>query len=177
MDHGLPCRDENGREFPAYGGDFGDKPNDGLFITDGILFYDRTPKPAYWEMKKVYQNIRATWYKTHPRNIHLENLHGFLDLSGVRILWEMQKEGTRLAGGELPSLALAPGEQTLLEAPIDFETLAPFREYWLTLRFVLAKDTLHVVPALYRPLENWFRQHPSPHRKPLSISKRPTLHG
>lgn len=94
MDHGLPCRDENGREFPAYGGDFGDKPNDGLFITDGILFYDRTPKPAYWEMKKVYQNIRATWSKTHPRNIHLENFHGFLDLSGVRILWEMQKEGS-----------------------------------------------------------------------------------
>jgi beta-galactosidase len=31
----------------AYGGDFGDTPNDGAFCADGLVFPDRTPKPGH----------------------------------------------------------------------------------------------------------------------------------
>ena len=44
-------------EFWAYGGDFGDKPNDGRFLINGIVAPDRTPHPQYYEVQHVYQPI------------------------------------------------------------------------------------------------------------------------
>ena len=44
-------------EFWAYGGDFGDMPNDGNFVINGLLAPDRTPHPHYYEVKHVYQPI------------------------------------------------------------------------------------------------------------------------
>ena len=48
---------KTGERYLAYGGDFGDTPNDGQFVMNGIIFGDMTPKPQYFEVKKVYQNI------------------------------------------------------------------------------------------------------------------------
>ncbi len=48
---------ENG-EFWAYGGDFGDMPNDGAFVINGLLAPDRTPHPHYYEVKHIYQPLK-----------------------------------------------------------------------------------------------------------------------
>ena len=45
-------------EFWAYGGDFGDKPNDGPFCLNGILAPDRTPHPHFYEVQYVYQPLK-----------------------------------------------------------------------------------------------------------------------
>ena len=45
-------------EFWAYGGDFGDMPNDGNFVINGLLAPDRTPHPHYHEVKHVYQPLK-----------------------------------------------------------------------------------------------------------------------
>ena len=42
----------------AYGGDFGDKPNDGEFCLNGIIAPDRKPHPHYYEVQHVYQPIQ-----------------------------------------------------------------------------------------------------------------------
>ena len=44
-------------EFWAYGGDFGDKPNDENFVINGLVAPDRTPHPHYYEVKHVYQPL------------------------------------------------------------------------------------------------------------------------
>ena len=44
-------------EFWAYGGDFGDKPNDGNFCINGLVAPDRTPHPHYYVVKYAYQPI------------------------------------------------------------------------------------------------------------------------
>lgn len=44
-------------EYWAYGGDFGDKPNDGNFCCNGIVAPDRTPNPHYYQVKHGYQPI------------------------------------------------------------------------------------------------------------------------
>jgi beta-galactosidase len=44
-------------EFWAYGGDFGDKPNDGVFCINGLIAPDRTPHPHYYEVQHVYQPL------------------------------------------------------------------------------------------------------------------------
>ncbi|HLP18059.1 MAG TPA: glycoside hydrolase family 2 TIM barrel-domain containing protein, partial [Bacteroidota bacterium] len=44
-------------EFWAYGGDFGDRPNDGNFSIKGLIASDRKPHPHYYEVQKVYQPV------------------------------------------------------------------------------------------------------------------------
>ncbi len=57
VDQSLYNYEKDGTEYLAYGGDFGDYPNDGQFVMNGIIFGDREPKPQYWEVRKVYQPV------------------------------------------------------------------------------------------------------------------------
>ena len=57
VDQGL-ARDDNGQAYWAYGGDFGDKPNDGAFCINGLIDPDRTPHPHYYEVQHVYQPLQ-----------------------------------------------------------------------------------------------------------------------
>ena len=59
VDQALTNYTPDGKPYAAYGGDFGDFPNDGQFVMNGIIFADRTVKPQYYEVQKVYQNIKV----------------------------------------------------------------------------------------------------------------------
>lgn len=55
MDQALWGKDEvTGREVLRYGGDFDDRPSDYEFSGNGILFADRTEKPAMQEVRHYY---------------------------------------------------------------------------------------------------------------------------
>ena len=45
-------------EYFLYGGDFGDKPNDGAFCINGLIGPDRKPHPHYYEVQYTYQPIQ-----------------------------------------------------------------------------------------------------------------------
>ncbi|KAK8125119.1 uncharacterized protein PG998_000878 [Apiospora kogelbergensis] len=68
--HGLLKKDEeSGQEFYAYGGDFGDVPNDYNFVMDGVLFSDHTPNPGLIEYKKALEPVQVVSHapgKTDP---------------------------------------------------------------------------------------------------------------
>ncbi len=53
VDQSLIKYDENGNPWSAYGGDFGDTPNDRQFCMNGLVFADRTPHPALTEGSKT----------------------------------------------------------------------------------------------------------------------------
>ena len=57
VDQGL-LKKEAGLGYFAYGGDFGDKPNDGAFCINGLIAPDRTPHPHYYEVQHVYQPLQ-----------------------------------------------------------------------------------------------------------------------
>lgn len=57
VDQAMYNYTKDGKRYLAYGGDFGDTPNDGQFVMNGIVFADLEPKPQYFETKKVYQHI------------------------------------------------------------------------------------------------------------------------
>lgn len=64
IDQALYARDEiSGQNILKYGGDFDDRPNDGAFSGDGLLFADRTPKPAMQEVRYYYQKLDQLNYK------------------------------------------------------------------------------------------------------------------
>lgn len=58
-DHGLRRRTEDGTEWFAYGGDYGDWPNDGNFCIDGLTSPDRRPHPGLLEYQKVIEPVKV----------------------------------------------------------------------------------------------------------------------
>ena len=59
VDQSLWNYTPEGVRYLASGGNFGDVPNDGQFVMNGVLNGDRSPKPQYFEVKKVYQNLNT----------------------------------------------------------------------------------------------------------------------
>jgi beta-galactosidase len=116
-DQGLYKTNAEGKRFVAYGGDFGDHPNDGLFIVKGVVYADRTPKPCYFEVKKVYQNIAVTAGQT-PGEIRIFNKYFFKNLSGFDIAWSVTEEGREVDSGILPCPAISPREHQNLRLPL-----------------------------------------------------------
>lgn len=57
VDQAIDTYTKEGFKYLGYGGDHGDWPNDGMFCMNGIMLPDLTPKPQYFEVKKVYQNV------------------------------------------------------------------------------------------------------------------------
>lgn len=95
----------DGRRYLAYGGDFGDTPNDGMFVMNGIIFADRTPKPQYYEVKKVYQNIGIT---LDGNTLRLFNKQYYTPLEGYRLFASIYEEGKQIKRMELPLPQVAP---------------------------------------------------------------------
>lgn len=60
VDQAIDTYTPEGIKYMGYGGDHGDWPNDGMFCMNGIMLPDLTPKPQYFEVKKVYQNVGVT---------------------------------------------------------------------------------------------------------------------
>ena len=74
--------DKSNDWFYAFGGDFGDKPNDGNFCMNGMIFSDRSISPKIWEMKKVYQNVKFQYKKN---KLIITNRFAFTNLNKFQI--------------------------------------------------------------------------------------------
>jgi beta-galactosidase len=135
IDHGLRARTADGREYFAYGGDFGEPLHDGNFVADGLLFPDRTPSPGLAELKKVVEPVRIT--SDPAGGVRVANLYDFRDLSHLSFEWRVEEEGVEVAAGHLDVPPVDAGSATTVPLP-SLPTTA--RETWLTVRAVLATD-------------------------------------
>lgn len=142
-DHGLVQRLPDGRTRWAYGGDFGDVPNDGNFCIDGVVWPDRTPKPALWEHRHLAAPVRATARPADLREgfMVLENRQDFRDLGWIRASAELAVDGETVRTAALTLPALGPGDRTPMRLP-DWGALptGDGHETCLTLRFRTAGD-------------------------------------
>ncbi len=68
----------------AYGGDFGDKPNDGPFCINGLIGPDRKPHPHYYEVQYVYQPLQ--FVRDADGTVRLINRDCFTDPSEYEII-------------------------------------------------------------------------------------------
>src|SRR3954447_9644383 len=125
IDHGIPQTAANGREHWAYGGDFGDEPNDANFCADGLVWPDRTPHPAMHEVKFLARPVGVE--QNGAGRFRVFSKRDFLGLDGFRGTWEVSTGET----GALPPLR---GESTDVRVPVaDAE--------WVTFRFRLRSAT------------------------------------
>ena len=142
VDQGLKKKTEDGVEYWAYGGDFGDESNDGNFCINGLVWSNREPQPAMWECKKIQQPVNAEPIDLANGLIRIVNEYDFTNLNILDIFWELSEDGKVIQHGMLPKLDLPPGESRVVTVPFSMPELKPGAECWLTIRFKLAEDTL-----------------------------------
>lgn len=115
VDQSLVKHDESGQPWAAYGGDFGDTPNDRQFCMNGLVFADRTPHPALHEAKHAQQFFQLRLLPDNGLEITSEYL--FRPSDNERLVWTLKLEGDVLASGEL-ALDLAPEQTRVLHLPL-----------------------------------------------------------
>ena len=137
-DHGIRQFTENGTEFFAYGGDFGDTPNDGNFCIDGLTDPDRNPHPALLELKKVIAPVLAEAKDLKAGVVTIHNRYDFTTLSHLEAAWSVQRGGKTMEQGTLVLPSVSPNSEVDVEIPF---TLPESGECHLNLTFTLAGDT------------------------------------
>jgi beta-galactosidase len=172
VDQGLRKRGANGREFWAYGGDFGDFPNDDNFCTNGLVLPDRTPHPTILEVKKVYQPVRVEPVDLAAGRVRVRNKYLFRDLSHLRGTWELAEDGAVVERGALPRLSTAAGASQEVTLGVKRPQLKPGAEYFLKVTFALAGDEAwaargHVVA--WDQFEMPYKTPPPPARDPSAL--------
>ena len=101
VDQGLRQKDENGREYWAYGGDFGvDMPSDGNFLCNGIIAPDRTPHPAMTEVKYAYQNVGFESIDLASGKFLIKNRFYFTNLRKHQINYAVKANGKVIRKGK-----------------------------------------------------------------------------
>jgi beta-galactosidase len=128
-----------GRDLWAYGGDYGDRPNDGNG-GDGLIFADRRTQPELEEVKKVYQFVKVEPVDLAAGRVRVRNKHIFADLSYFEGSWELTEDGTVVQRGKLPRLNTAAGQSEEVTLPLHRPVLKPGAEYLLKVTFALAAD-------------------------------------
>jgi len=136
VDQALTNYTPDGKPYAAYGGDFGDFPNDGQFVMNGIIFADRTVKPQYYEVQKVYQNIKVK--KLSFDTFQISNKSYFEPMEGYEGVWKLYRNGELVEERSFDVSPLKPQKKGVV-------TIAPKRmdsksEYLVVIEFRQAGD-------------------------------------
>ncbi|MFC5531435.1 glycoside hydrolase family 2 TIM barrel-domain containing protein [Cohnella yongneupensis] len=117
-DHGIRTRTPEGQIYYAYGGDFGDRPNDANFCMDGLVSAERVPHPGLLELKQVIAPIRIEALDVREGLLIVRNLYDFIDLSCVMIHWKLEDGERIVLQGNYRRLDALPQEETQIKLPI-----------------------------------------------------------
>jgi beta-galactosidase len=139
-DHGLVQQLPDGTTRHAYGGDFGDQPNDGNFCIDGVVWPDRRPKPALWEHKQLAAPVRVTAATPKSGRLTLRNAQHFSGLGWLRARYEVTVDGDVVRGGPVELPEVGPGKSAELRLPDWKAPPSDGREAFITLRFETAGE-------------------------------------
>lgn len=130
----------DGKRYLAYGGDFGDTPNDGQFVMNGIIFGDREPKPQYYEVKKVYQHIGVKAIDAEKGRFEIFNKYYYKDLADYAIRWALYENGNEVEAGFLDPGKVTARTRVQVSIPYIYDKLKAEAEYFVKVQFLLKED-------------------------------------
>lgn len=141
IDQSMYNYTKEGKRYLAYGGDFGDTPNDGQFVMNGIIFGDEQPKPQYYEVKKVYQYIGTSWKDAKTATLDVFNKNYYTDdLSGYAMSYVLTADGVAVKKGELDLGSVPARTHKAITITGLNEGLDPNKEYLLHIVYRLKED-------------------------------------
>lgn len=137
VDQAIMTTDENGNEYLAYGGDFGENPHDGHFCGNGLLFGDRKPTPKLYEIKKLYQNVDFKDINAEKGVIEIKNKFLFTNLNEFELYWcQCSDKGIFREGSD--EIDVKPGEKYVLDLELNKVTST---ECYLNLELRVKENT------------------------------------
>lgn len=147
-----------GETFYAYGGDFGDKPNDNNFCLNGLTTPDRMITPKLREVGKIYQYVKIKMPESPAVKISIRNKYDFLNLKEFDLGWSLAEDGKVIQSDMTQAPDIKPNEESTLSIPVTRPLLKAGAEYWLKIEFLLRNDVLwakkgHVVAWEQLPLQ------------------------
>ena len=135
IDQSIYKKDRYGKEFQAYGGDFGERPTDYNFSGNGIAYGgNRDASPKMQEVKFNYQNITA---QVSADSVNLINKNLFVNTDTFECRVTLQKDGNVIRT-EVLDTAVAPLSQ--MEYALPFKKEEKAGEYTVTVSFHLKED-------------------------------------
>ncbi len=143
VDQGLVKKTSDGKEYWAYGGDFGDTLiNDGNFCINGVVFPDRSTKPATYHCKYIFQPVGFQPVDLSNGRIRLINRYHFNNLNELEGTWNLTRNGEIIERGIIEPLDLLPQNEEIINIPFNQPTeLNPGDEYFLNVFFNLKDAT------------------------------------
>lgn len=135
IDQSIYKKDRYGKEFQAYGGDFGERPTDYNFSGNGIAYGgNRDASPKMQEVKFNYQNISAEVSADSVKVIN-KNLFVNTDIFDCKVT--VAKDGKVIRKASLAT-AVAPLSEETYALPLTKEEKPG--EYAVTVSFHLKED-------------------------------------
>ncbi len=119
-DQGLLETDANGRDYWAYGGHFGDEPNDTNFCINGLVGPDGTPHPALRELAWCNRPVAVTLARGKDAakgKLSVRNRRYFTDLSDLAATWELVIDGDVVKSGPLTLPNIGPQQSRTVNVP------------------------------------------------------------
>ena len=142
QDKAFRKKDAQGREFWAYGGDYGDVPNDWTMVANGIVLPG--PKPGARGLRGAEglpagrDERRST---PRPGRLRIRNDYDFRSLDLVEVAWELTEDGRTVRRGTVPAPPVGPKQEADLALPLaPLPPQAPGTERFLKVRYALAQD-------------------------------------
>ena len=143
IDQSIYKKDRYGKEFQAYGGDFGERPTDYNFSGNGIAYGgDREPSPKMQEVKFNYQNITA---EVTADTVKVLNKNLFVNTDTFDCKVTLAKNG-KVIRTEVLETAVEPLSEK--EYKLPFEKAEAAGEYTVTVSFHLKEEEIWA-PAGY----------------------------
>src|SRR5574344_208351 len=159
-DQGLLTKSSTGQDYWAYGGDFGDNPNDGNFCINGLVHPDWSLTAKSYNTKKVYQPLE--FKATGTKNVFtMKNKMAFLPSTTYDVSYViMDEEGNQLATGTIDREVAANGSgnitidvSSISNLPADQEAFIYFvakqknNTLWADAGYVVAEEKLPLKTA------------------------------
>lgn len=139
VDQSIDTYTPDGFKYLGYGGDHGDWPNDGMFCMNGIMLPDLTPKPQYFEVKKVYQNVGVKRVDNKTQ-VEVFNKNYFTPLN-YDVVYKVRQDGKIIEEGPLPGIAgLAPRTAKKVQIPVKVFSQQGWDNVTVDIEFLLPRN-------------------------------------
>ncbi len=168
-DQGLLTKSSTGKEYWAYGGDFGDNPNDGNFCINGLVHPDWTWTAKCYNTKKIYQPLEFAAVSGKDNVFRIKNKLAFLSSNTYDVSYSvMDEEGNVLGSGAISDDVAAGKTKDITidnltsylspltsdkEAFIYFCAKQREKTAWAEAGYVVAEEKLPVKTAT-KPMKN-----------------------
>lgn len=142
VDQGLAEYDEDSVKYWTYGGDYGkDLPSDNNFLNNGLVLPDRTPHPAMWEVKRMYQHIAFDTVNIQTGEISLTNGFDFTNLNQFHVSWTVKGDGIEVSSGSFKNLELTPHGTKNFTLDLASFRREPGIDYFLNFKATTIKES------------------------------------